>query len=110
MTTAPDGRIEAVYRRDRRAAWAFVATLWLVIGFVLVATWRLIDDPGVHLVLSAAAVLLLALNTASIAAMVAHYAEDKAFIYGLDLKHLDARPGRPKDDGAPLRAAARRGA
>jgi hypothetical protein len=107
MTTAPDGRIEAVYRRDRRAAWAFVATLWLVIGFVLVATWRLIDDPGVHLVLSAAAVLLLALNTASIAAMVAHYAEDKTFIYGLDLKHVDAQAARRRAAGPALRAAQR---
>lgn len=107
MTTAVDGRIEAVYRSDRRIAWAFVAVLWLVIGFVLVATWRLIDDASVHLVLSAAAVLLLALNTASIAAMVTHYAEDKAFIYGLDLEHIDARAVQRRAAEPPLRAAQR---
>jgi hypothetical protein len=31
----------------------------------------------------------LIFNTASIAAMVKHYEEDKEFIYGLDIKHLD---------------------
>jgi hypothetical protein len=39
---------------------------------------------------------VLLFNTAAIAAMVKHYREDKAFIYGLDLKNLDAmrRRGR----------------
>lgn len=108
MTTAPDGRIEAVYRADRRAAWAFVAALWLVIGFVLVATWGLIDDPAVHLTLTLAAILLLAFNTASIAAMIAHYAEDKAFIYGLDLKHIDLKAAQRRAKGSPMQVAERR--
>lgn len=107
MTTAPDGRIEAVYRSDRRAAWAFVAVLWLVIGFVLIATWPLIDDPGVHLILTLAAIMLLALNTASIAAMVAHYAEDKAFIYGLDLEHLDLKAAQRRAQRPPMQAVER---
>ncbi len=43
--------------------------------------------------LAAAAVLIF--NTASVMAMLRNYAEDKAFIYGLDLKHLDEmRKGR----------------
>ena len=108
MTTVPDGRIEAVYRADRRAAWAFVAALWLVIGFVLIASWRLSDDPTVHLVLAVAAAMVLALNTASIAAMLSHYAEDKAFIYGLDLKHIDLKAAQRRASAAPLAAAPRR--
>ena len=38
-----------------------------------------------------AAVLLF--NTASMGAMVKHYKEDKDFIYGLDIKHLDEMRG-----------------
>ena len=59
MSPELGGRIEAMYRNDCRAAWAFVAALWLVIGFVLVAVWRLVDDPAVHAVLVIAAVLVL---------------------------------------------------
>jgi hypothetical protein len=33
--------------------------------------------------------LVLIFNTASIWAMLRHYADDRDFIYGLDLKHLD---------------------
>jgi hypothetical protein len=32
---------------------------------------------------------VLIFNTASILAMLRHYADDRDFIYGLDLKHLD---------------------
>ena len=38
-------------------------------------------------VIAAAAVLIF--NTASMAAMLRHYAEDKRFIYSLDIQHLD---------------------
>ena len=108
MTTDRGGRIEAMYRGDCRAAWAFVIALWLVIGFVLVAVWNLVDNPGVHAVLVAAAVLLLAFNTASITAMVTHYAEDKAFIYGLDIKHLDEIEAQRRAAAVPMRTAQRR--
>jgi hypothetical protein len=47
--------------------------------------------------LGAAAVLIL--NTASIAAMLSHYAEDKEFIYGLDIKGLDAMQARKASGG-----------
>ena len=40
------------------------------------------------MLIAAAAVLIF--NTASIGAMVKHYEDDKEFIYGLDIKHLDA--------------------
>lgn len=101
-------RIEAMYRGDRLGAWSFVAVLWVVVGFVLIATWGLIDEPGVRAVLAVAATLVLLFNTASIAAMVRHYREDKAFIYGLDLKHLDALDARRRGAATPLRTAERR--
>jgi hypothetical protein len=76
-----------------RGAWLLVAILWIVILFVLFMSWPYIPDAGVKTIvlLSAAAVLIF--NTASIYAMVTHYAEDKDFIYGLDIKNLDAMRG-----------------
>jgi polyferredoxin len=87
-------RIEAMYQSDKRGAWLLVALLWIVILFVLIMSWPYIPDAGVKtiVVISAAAVLIF--NTASIAAMLNHYAEDKAFIYGLDIRHLDAAKQR----------------
>lgn len=82
-------RVEAMYRGDVRGAWAFVVVLWIVVLFVLFMSWPHIPDSGVRIVVLLAAAAVLIFNTASIAAMVKHYAEDKEFIYGLDIKHLD---------------------
>ena len=85
-----DQRIESMYRSDVRAAWILVICLWVVILFVLFMSWPYIPDTGVKIVSALAALAVLIFNTASITAMVRHYAEDKHFIYGLDIKHLDA--------------------
>ena len=45
---------------------------------------------SIEIVCWIAAIVLLLFNTASIAAMVRHYAHDKEHIYGVDIKHLDA--------------------
>jgi O-antigen ligase len=82
-------RIEGMYRSDVRGAWTLVALLWIVVLFVLIMSWPYIPDSGVRMVVAIAAAAVLIFNTASIAAMVKHYAEDKDFIYGLDIKHLD---------------------
>jgi hypothetical protein len=82
-------RIEAMYQSDKRGAWLFVAALWVVILFVLMMSWPHIPDQGVRIVSLIAAVAVLIFNTASVAAMVRNYSEDKQFIYGLDIKHLD---------------------
>lgn len=84
-----DQRIEAMYRSDVRGAWSLVVLLWIVILFVLFMSWPYIPDNGVRIVSLLAAAAVLIFNTASIMAMVKHYAEDKHFIYGLDIKHLD---------------------
>lgn len=82
-------RIEAMYRSDVRGAWTLVAFLWIAVLFVLIMSWPHIPDSGVRIVALLAAAAVLIFNTASIAAMVKNYAEDKEFIYGLDIKHLD---------------------
>ena len=83
-------RIEAMYRGDCRDAWTLIAILWIAILFVLFMTWPYIPDSTVRIVVLIGAAAILIFNTAAIAAMVKHYAEDKEFIYGLDIKHLDA--------------------
>ncbi len=82
-------RIEAMYRGDRLGAWLFVAALWVAILFVLFMSWPHIPDQGVRIVVVIAAAAVLIFNTASVAAMLRHYAEDKDFIYRLDIQHFD---------------------
>jgi hypothetical protein len=83
-------RIETMYRNDCRGAWTLIVFLWLAILFVLIMTWPYIPDTTIAVVTAIGAVAILVFNTASIAAMVKHYEEDKEFIYGLDIRHLDA--------------------
>ena len=91
----PDPRIDQMHRRDVTVAWAFVLGLWLAMGFVLWATWDLAPTPGLRLLLIVGALFVLVFNTAAILAMLAHYREDRDFMYGLDLRFLDAlRAGR----------------
>jgi hypothetical protein len=91
-----DQRIEKVYRGDVLGAWTFVLVLWMTFGFVAWAAWDLAPNDNVRWLLLGVGALVLLFNTAAIGAMVKHYKEDKAFIYGLDLKNLDAmrRRGR----------------
>jgi len=84
-----------MYQGDRRGAWLFVVALWVAIIFVLVMSWPHIPDTGVRVVVLIAAIALLVFNTASVSAMLRHYAEDKKFIYSLDIQNLDEmRKGR----------------
>lgn len=83
-------RIEKMHRRDVTVAWAFVVGLWLAIGFVAFATWNLAPTEGARLVLLTGGAIVLIFNTAAILAMLRHYREDRDFMYGLDIKFLDA--------------------
>jgi hypothetical protein len=82
-------RIETMYKRDVVVAIAFVIGLWFAILFVAYATWSIAPDTGARTLLMIGGAIVLVFNTAAILAMVKHYKEDKDFIYGLDIKHLD---------------------
>lgn len=82
-------RIHSMYLRDCIMAWSDIVLIWLAIGFVLISILSIVDDPIVRTVLIVSSALLVLFNTASVGAMTKHYAEDKEFIYGLDIKHLD---------------------
>ena len=82
-------RMQDMYVRDCIMAWSDVVLLWLAVGFVLISILSIVDDPIVKVVMIASSTLLVLFNTTSVGAMTKHYAEDKDFIYGLDIKHLD---------------------
>lgn len=89
-----DERIDRMHARDRIGLIAFVVALWVAILFVFSQIWFYISTPEIRIILPVAAGLVLTLNTAAIIAMLRHYAHDKHFIYGLDLKHLDEMRSR----------------
>jgi hypothetical protein len=83
-------RIEAMHRRDTQVAWAFVIGLWVAMIFVALATWSLAPSGAARFVLLVGGAIILVFNTAAIMAMLRHYREDRDFMYGLDIKFLDA--------------------
>jgi len=82
-------RIDRMHARDRAGLLAFIVVLWCTLLFALFSVWPYISVPAMRIILSIACGLVLAFNTAAIVAMLRHYVEDKHFIYGLDIKHLD---------------------
>lgn len=82
-------RISRMHSRDRAGLIAFVLVLWCTLLFTISSIWSYITVPAIQVILVVAGGFVLALNTAAVAAMLRHYDEDRHFIYGLDLKHLD---------------------
>jgi succinate-acetate transporter protein len=82
-------RIDQMHSRDRIGALAFVVALWVVFLFILIRMWSAITVGPIHALLVIFGALVLLFNTAGIVAMLRHYRDDKHFIYGLDLRHLD---------------------
>ncbi len=83
-------RMNDMYLRDCLMAWFDVALLWAAVIFVLVAILGIVKDENIRLVLYVSSFLLMLFNAVSVSAMTRHFKEDKDFIYGLDIKHLDA--------------------
>lgn len=83
-------RIQRMFMQDCAMAWFDVLLLWAAVGFVLVSILGIVENAEIRLAMYVGSGLLVLFNTASVAAMTNHYAEDKDFIYGLDIKHLDA--------------------
>lgn len=78
-----------MFAGDRIWAFGAVAVLWAVYGFVFYEISKNASAEGVILALGIAGGLVLLFCTASIVAMISHYAEDKEHIYGLDIHYLD---------------------
>ena len=90
MSNNLEKRIHALYVQDFIFAWFDVAFLWAAVAFVLYFVLQIVDDNAIRTVLYVSSAVLLIFNTASVKAMTSHYAEDKDYIYGLDIRHMDA--------------------
>ena len=92
IPTTPDleQRIEATFLRDKIIAGILVVTLWATVIFVMLAVRGFIADASVEVICWLGAAILLLFNTSSVVAMIRHYGEDKAHIYAVDIRHLDA--------------------
>jgi hypothetical protein len=90
MTNGLAARIRSMYLRDCFMAWFDVLLLWASVGFVLIAILSIVQDSNIRLALYISSAVLLLFNTASVNAMTRHFNDDKDFIYGLDIRHLDA--------------------
>jgi hypothetical protein len=84
-----DPRIEVMYRRDRAWSYLAIVVLWLIFLFVFFEILPDTGSSGVTIALAVAGGLVLLFNTASIAALLRHYHEDKQHLYGLDLHYID---------------------
>ena len=86
---AMDPRVDKMFGKDRM--WALVAliSVWALYTFVFYELMPHLTDDGVKLALLISGGLVMLFNAAAIWAMLKHYGEDKAHIYGLDLHYLD---------------------
>lgn len=91
-------RVDRMFSRDRLMALVFVALLWVTVVFVYFAIAPLVNNGPLRAILLIGAALLLLFNTASMLAMIRHYREDRAHIYGLDIRHMDAATGAPQEN------------
>jgi hypothetical protein len=83
-------RIDKMFAGDKLVAGILVVGLWLTVFFVMLAVRGFIVDKNIEILCWVGAALLLLFNTASIIAMLKHYGQDKAHIYAIDIRHLDA--------------------
>ncbi len=98
MGESLNSRIDRMFARDRLMAWFALAALWVFVAFVYFAVDAFVTDGRIRAALMVSAAILLVFNTASIAAMVRHYGNDRIHIYGLDIRHLDEN--RAASEGA----------
>lgn len=78
-----------MFSGDRRWSLFAILVLWATYAFVFYEVHPYAADPAVFGALAVSGALVLLFNTASILAMLSHYADDKEHIYGLDLHYLD---------------------
>ena len=95
-----DPRISSMFKRDCAAAACAVLAVWLLYAFTFWSMWRGFEDTNLLIPMAGIGFVVLLLNTASITAMIKHYAEDKAAIYGTDIFYLDQLRDVRKSEGA----------
>jgi hypothetical protein len=92
-------RIDSTYGTDRLVAIIFILMLWLAVGVVYLGIRGQVHDGEISLALTISAFLIVGYNTASLIAMIRHYAEDKNWIYEIDIRHQDEARQMKKQQG-----------
>ncbi|KAB1070745.1 hypothetical protein [Methylobacterium planeticum] len=95
-----DPRISAMFRRDCAAAIFAVVVVWLIYAFTFWTMRHVFDAANLTIPMALLGVSVLFLNTAAIVAMIRHYGEDRAAIYGIDIYYLDQLRRMRQDKGA----------
>jgi hypothetical protein len=96
-------RIDSMLKRDIAVGVFFASAMWLTLLFVYLVTARVVEDRPVALVMLAAALALGVLNTLSLMSLISRYRNERAYVYGEDITHLDAMKAaqdRDKEAGA----------
>ena len=86
---AADPRIDRMFSTDCRWAVVALVAVWALYSFVFYALLPQLTDDGVFGALLISGGLVMLFNAAAIWAMISHYRDDKAHIYGLDPHYLD---------------------
>lgn len=84
-----DPRIDKMFGQDRMWAILALVVVWALYTFVFYVLKPEMKDEGVLAALLISGGLVMLFNAAAIWAMLKHYGEDKAHIYGLDLHYQD---------------------
>ena len=79
--------MDALFRRDRLMAFAFVGGLVVILPFTIIAMWGVVPSDGARAVLIGAACILATYNIASMVKLVQGYDRDRDFIYRRDVAH-----------------------
>ncbi|UMY16459.1 hypothetical protein MMB17_17365 [Methylobacterium organophilum] len=95
-----DPRVSAMFGRDRAAAILAVVIVWLVYAFTFWTMRQAFADSHVTALMVVLGICVVLLNTAAIVAMIRHYSEDRAAIYGMDLYYLDRLRALRRNRGA----------
>ena len=97
-----DPRVGRMFRRDSIAAIGAVITVWLIYAFTFWMMRPAFAASGLTGIMIGLGACVLFLNTAAVLAMIRHYGEDRAAIYGTDLYYLDRlRQSRREQGGQP---------
>jgi|EndMetStandDraft_4_1072995.scaffolds.fasta_scaffold101676_4 hypothetical protein len=96
-------RIQRMFVQDCCMAYVDVILLWAAILFVLISILQIVQDSNIRLAMYIASGMLLVFNTASVLAMTKHFSEDKQFIYGMDIKNLDANKAAAAESRAAIK-------
>ena len=89
MAEIMQARIDRMFKIDGFFAYLLLVCLWASYLFVFLAVRHYVSDQGTRIAMIVGTIVVLIYNTAAVVAMIKHYAEDKRFIYEIDIRHLD---------------------